>query len=74
MFVITDWANNIMPWGAFQSFDDAWDYLFNKFPCDDLKPCDEQDLQEYYVEKIGDWKNERQVNFSGNETFKRVSV
>jgi len=54
MFVITDWANNIMPWGAFQSFDDAWDYLFNKFPCDDLKPCDGQDLQEYYVEKIGD--------------------
>jgi hypothetical protein len=43
MFVIKDWAGNTMNYGQFHSFDDAWEYLQEKFES-------EEDLQEYFVE------------------------
>jgi hypothetical protein len=43
MFVVKDWADNLMNFGSFESFDDAWGYLLEKFESED-------DLQEYFVE------------------------
>ena len=45
-YKIIDWAcNRIFPDKVFNSFLDAWDYLYNKFPSD-------EDLQEFYVVNV----------------------
>ena len=44
MYKIYDWASNEMNFGEFETFDDAWCYLLERFEDDD-------DLGEYYVEK-----------------------
>jgi hypothetical protein len=57
MYIITDWANNKLDYSGkfqrpcfavpmeFDSFEDAWDYLYIKYP-------DEENLNNYYVEEI----------------------
>lgn len=43
MYIIKDWADNLMNFGEFKSFQDAWDYLYIEFES-------EKDDQEFYVE------------------------
>lgn len=50
-FIIKDWAGNEMFDLKFKSFDDAWEFLYEKFPDDHEKEEDNQELQEYYVEE-----------------------
>jgi hypothetical protein len=52
-FIIQDWAGNIMFHGkTFKTFEDAWEFLYEKFPNDGDLPRDEQYLQEFYVEAV----------------------
>lgn len=44
-FIIKDWADNLMPYGEFDSFDDAEEYL-----CILLDESYETDRQEYYIQ------------------------
>jgi hypothetical protein len=41
-YIIKDWAGNEMNFGVFGSFDEAWDYLLNRFEND-------EDLGEFEV-------------------------
>ncbi len=41
VFIVEDWTGQRMNFGEFKTFDDAWAYLTEKFP--------EEDLQEYEV-------------------------
>ena len=40
-WIIQDWAGNLMPFGSFISFENAWGYIRERFP--------EDDWQEYEV-------------------------
>ena len=43
IFIITDWAGNrIFPNKEFETFEDAWDFIYEEFP-------DEDDLSDFYV-------------------------
>ena len=43
---IEDWAGNILFNGrTFDTFEDAWEFIYTAFP-------NEEDLGDYYVEKI----------------------
>ena len=42
---IEDWAGNIMNWGAFPTFEDAWSEIMRRIP-------NEDDQGEFYAEEI----------------------
>jgi hypothetical protein len=47
-YKIVDWMNNrIFPNKIFKTFEDGWEYIYNKFP-------NEEDHQEYYVVNLND--------------------
>ena len=50
MYIITDWANNaIFGPKTFETFDDAWEYIYIQFP-------DEEDLGEFCVKEYSEFK------------------
>ncbi len=53
MWIIKDWANNVCFQGqTFPSFEDAWEFLYEKF--DHLDEHDfDVEMGEYRVEKVG---------------------
>jgi hypothetical protein len=50
-YSIYDWAGNLMPWGEFDTFETAWEFLYQRFS----HIADEQQLHEelgeYYIEQ-----------------------
>ena len=47
-YKIVDWMNNrIFPNKIFKTFEDGWEYIYNKFP-------NEEDHQEYFVVNLND--------------------
>lgn len=49
-YIIVDWANNhLFRKHEFDSFDDGWTFLYEKFP-------DEEDLGDYYVIPKNEYK------------------
>lgn len=42
-YIIQDWTGAVMNFGEFYTFQDAWDFILNKFPND-------EDRDEYFVE------------------------
>ena len=47
-YKIVDWmSNRIFPNKIFKTFEDGWEYIYDKFP-------NEEDHQEYYVVIIND--------------------
>lgn len=44
-WVIQDWAGNLMDFGSFETEDDAYSFLSEKFD------GDEDEMQEYYIVK-----------------------
>lgn len=45
-FEVRDWANNLMNWGVFETFDDAWVEIMRREPV-------EENQGEYYAVEIG---------------------
>jgi hypothetical protein len=45
IYIIQDWAGNVMNFGEFDSFEDAWSYIYEHFQ--------EDDYQEFYVVERG---------------------
>lgn len=41
-FKIYDWAGNLMPFGEFETFEDAWEHIYSLFE-------NEDDFQEFEV-------------------------
>ena len=55
-YIIKDWAGNQVYKEKFNSYDDAWSYLYNKFPVtyndDGTQDDREEELDEFWVEQI----------------------
>lgn len=55
-FIIKDWAGNICFKGIqFESFEDAWGYIYELFPEGD----EDQTYDEYFVEKLRQTRGEK---------------
>jgi hypothetical protein len=56
-YIIEDWANNhCFTDKIFKSYEDGWDFLYNKFPVitlpDGTKDDQEEELDSYFVVKF----------------------
>jgi hypothetical protein len=50
-YIIKDWAGNEMPFGEFETAEDAWEYLYIKFEHIDNEEDLLTELSEYFVDK-----------------------
>lgn len=58
MFEIRDWANNLLFNGkTFDTFEDGWDFLYEKFP-----DYQDGDFDDYYVLEKQDKKEKRYLD------------
>lgn len=45
-FIVEDWAGNLMNFGEFPSFEDAWEYIYTHFEEDDFQEFEVTEKEE----------------------------